>query len=128
MRLRYEGKITDNLEFHVLIRNLLRRISSLMYFHCGESLDCDFKVLIENATEVKIQSSELRWHDWERYSARQNQRMTLGGLVGKITYSGNFNEFMPFIKLGEYVHVGKGTTFGLGMYEILESLQKVNSL
>lgn len=122
MRLRFGGHITDHLEFHVLIRNLLRRISSLMYFHCGETLDCNFKGLIEKAAQVKIHSSELRWHDWERYSARQNQRMTLGGLVGKITYIGNLNEFIPFIKLGEYVHVGKGTTFGLGQYEILGNL------
>jgi CRISPR/Cas system endoribonuclease Cas6 (RAMP superfamily) len=25
---------------------------------------------------------------------------------------------MPFIKAGEILHVGKGTTFGLGKYEI----------
>ena len=33
LRLRFDGHITDKIEFHVLIRNLLRRISSLSYFH-----------------------------------------------------------------------------------------------
>jgi len=31
---------------------------------------------------------------------------------------GEFAEFMPFIKLGELLHMGKGTVYGLGKYEI----------
>ena len=38
LRLRFDGHITDKIEFHIFIRNLLRRISSLSYFHCDEKL------------------------------------------------------------------------------------------
>ena len=48
--------------------------------------------------------------------------MSLGGVTGTVSYEGDLTEFMPFLKLGEYVHVGKGTSFGLGKYEILEIL------
>jgi len=44
--------------------------------------------------------------------------MKLGGIIGNITYAGNLEQFLPFIVLGKYVHVGKGATFGLGQYEI----------
>ncbi len=54
----------------------------------------------------------------ERYSARQDTRMKMGGFVGKVDYQGNLAEFVPLLKLGERVHIGKGTAFGLGRYEI----------
>jgi len=41
-----------------------------------------------------------------------------GRFVGSITFEGDFEEFLPFLMLGEYIHVGKGTSFGLGKYEI----------
>ena len=47
--------------------------------------------------------------------------MMLGGFIGTISFKGDFKEFVPFILLGEYIHVGKGTSFGLGKYEILKS-------
>ena len=119
LRLRFDGHITDKLEFHVLIRNLLRRISSLSYFHCGEKFQVDFKGLIEKASAVKQIKSDTQWFDWKRYSTRQEEWMSLGGITGTVSYEGNLTEFMSLLKLGEYVHVGKGTSFGLGKYEIL---------
>ena len=46
--------------------------------------------------------------------------MSLCGVIGTVSYEGDISEFMSLLKLGEYVHVGKGTSFGLGKYEILE--------
>jgi len=119
MRLRFDSRITDKIEFHVLIRNLLRRISSLSYFHCNEKFQVDFKDLIEKAGAVKMIKSDTHWFDWKRYSTRQEEWMSLGGVTGTVSYDGNLTEFMPLLKLGEYVHVGKGTSFGLGKYEIV---------
>jgi hypothetical protein len=115
-RLRYAEALTNTVDFHVLIRALLRRVSNLAYFHCGTELDLDFRGLIAAAEQVETVSSELRWYDWERYSARQDTRMKLGGVVGEVTYQGNFQPFLPLLRLGEIVHVGKGTSFGLGKF------------
>lgn len=119
LRLRFDGHITDKLEFHVLIRNLLRRISSLSYFHCGEKFQVDFKGLIEKARAVNQTKSDIHWYDWKRYSTRQEEWMSLGGVTGTVSYEGDISDFMLLLRLGEYVHVGKGTSFGLGKYEIL---------
>jgi len=101
-RIKYQNRLTKDLEFHVLFRNLFRRISLLSYFHCGHRRDDrGFKDLIEQAGHIKIVKRVLYWHDWERYSNRQKTRMKTGGLMG------------------EYVHVGKGSSFGLGRYRIV---------
>ncbi|MBU2578124.1 CRISPR system precrRNA processing endoribonuclease RAMP protein Cas6 [Patescibacteria group bacterium] len=118
-RIYYSNHLTCDLEFHILIRQLLRRISMLSYFHCGiDPSVWDFKGCIEKGKNVAIKNRNLRWYGWERYSARQDQKIDMGGFVGEITYEGNLAPFMSLIKAGEILHVGKGTTFGLGKYQI----------
>ena len=118
-RIVYNGHLTLELEFHILIRNLLRRLSLLYYFHCGGNpSEWDFSGIIKKAEGVKVSVRRLRWHDWERYSARQDTRMKMGGFVGEIIFEGDIEPFMDLIRAGEVLHVGKGTGFGLGRYEI----------
>ena len=119
-RIIYDGHLTLDLEFHILIRNLLRRLSLLSYFHCGgDPSEWDFKGIIEKAKKIRVKKRDLRWYDWERYSGRQETRMKMGGFVGEITFEGDIDPFIPFIKAGEVLHVGKGTGFGLGKYRIV---------
>ena len=118
-RILYDSHLTLDLVFHILIRNLLRRLSLLYYFHCGgDPSEWDFKGIIEIAKDVKVKKQALTWHDWERYSTRQDTRMKMGGFVGNISFEGNIEPFMQLIKAGEILHVGKGTSFGLGKYRI----------
>lgn len=190
-RLKYERHLVDVPEFHILIRNLLRRVSSLARFHHSFEVDVDFRGLIESSLNVELIQNRTRWVDWERYSARQSSRMRLGGIMGVAVYrfvdgaarvrhgslcasegcrkglekgngmSGSRHvdrskhstaggngmsggdsmsgsngpsggdgpppvctsiEFLlPFIAIGQYVHVGKNVTFGLGkLRSILE--------
>ena len=122
-RLKFDGNLSPKPEFHILFRNLLRRISLIFYFHCGEELVLDFKGLIERSREVKVQKEKLSWFDWERYSNRQDTKMKMGGFTGSVTFEGDFGPFIQFLLLGEQIHVGKGTSFGLGKYEITRSLK-----
>ncbi len=119
-RITYDKHLILDLEFHILVRSLLRRLSLLHYFHCnGTQPEWDFRALIDKATEITVKNRDLRWFDWERYSARQDTRMKLGGFTGKILFEGNIGPFMSLIKAGAVLHVGKGTSFGLGGYVIV---------
>jgi hypothetical protein len=118
-RIIYSGQLAPRPEFHVIFRNLLRRLSLLSYFYCdGTPEDTDFRSLIEQAENIKTITQDYRWHDWERYSSRQETSMKLGGFLGTATYSGKFNRFLPHLIMGQQLHVGKGTSFGLGKYII----------
>ncbi|MGH8590087.1 MAG: CRISPR system precrRNA processing endoribonuclease RAMP protein Cas6, partial [Gammaproteobacteria bacterium] len=41
-----------------------------------------------------------------------------GGLLGQITYRGDLSPFLPWLALGEWMHIGGKTSFGLGRYTI----------
>lgn len=119
-RFEYNGElISKGLEFHILLRSILRRLSTLVYFHCGGlRLPFDFKQLIEDAGKIKIIEEHLNWEDYERFSSRKRKRMRLGGLSGTIQYHGELMDFVPFLLLAEYIHVGKSVSFGFGKIEI----------
>jgi len=117
--------------FHVVIRALLRRVSSLSYFYGGQRWEIDYRGWIERAEAVQIGRAEVRWVDWERFSTRQQRPMNLGGIVGQVTYatgdqgsggrdqeSVGLGAFLPLLQLGELVHVGKATVFGNGRFEV----------
>lgn len=118
LRIRYKNTLCDDPQFHILIRNLLRRLSSLNYFHCNQKLDLPFKEIIEKAERVELVDNQTKWHDWSRYSGRQKKKMKLGGMAGMATYKGDLADFMPLLVLGSWVNIGKQTGFGLGRYEI----------
>lgn len=117
-RLKYQGEYVEEPAFHVIVRNLLRRVSSLAYFHCGEQWETGFREIIAAAERVQTTSADLEWQDWWRYSSRQERRINLGGFVGEVTYRGDVEPFLPLLALGELVHVGKATVFGHGAYTV----------
>ena len=121
-RLKDRGEYMTNPEFHPLLRALLRRISALSYFHCGTRLEADYQGLSARARSVALAANQTTWVDWERYSGRQKEWMSMGGLVGRAVYHGAWQEFWPWLALGEWVHVGKNATFGLGKYVIHKGL------
>lgn len=120
LRIRYNGTLCDDPQFHILIRSLIRRLSNLVYFHCGQKPELPFGELIEKAESVRLISNRTRWHNWTRYSGRQEKRMKMGGIIGEVSYEGDIREFLPLLILGSWVNVGKGTSFGLGNFHLLK--------
>jgi hypothetical protein len=72
-------------------------------------------------SDIQLKESRTHWLDWTRYSSRQKQEMQLGGMLGTVSFTGKTGQYLPLFKLGEYLHIGKGSTFGLGKYQLLES-------
>lgn len=113
----FHGQPVTVPEFHVLIRNLLRRCSNLVYFHGRSELDLPFRDLVEAAHAVHIVRNDARWITWERYSRRQGRRVHMGGILGSVAYRGEIAPFWPLLRLGAITHAGKHTAFGLGKFD-----------
>lgn len=118
-RLRRDADLVVRPDFATLATVLLRRVSVLAEVHCGHLPAINACEILAPAADVAVETSDLRWYDWERYSARQDARMALGGFVGRITFTGPLSPWWPLLKLGEILHVGKGTGFGLGKYRMV---------
>ncbi len=122
VRIKHRGRLCTRLEFDILIKNILRRISLLSIYYgdeeAGDIPDFDIQRLIKRAASVRVSRCRMGWVDIGRYSSAQKMEMQLGGIKGRISFEGDLREFIPFIKLAEILHIGKNTSFGLGKYTI----------
>ena len=108
----------ENFEFHILIRNALRRVSALSYLHVKKPLDIDFKGIISSSERVKTVHKRLKMVSFKRYSARTGNVYDMKGFIGEAEFEGELTEFLQLLTLISFVHVGKSTSFGFGRCEI----------
>ncbi|MHA1796683.1 MAG: CRISPR system precrRNA processing endoribonuclease RAMP protein Cas6, partial [Promethearchaeota archaeon] len=85
----------------------------------------EFRDLLDAADTIKTTQKNLHWKDQSRYSNRQKRKMKMGGFVGEIELEGEFGLIGDLVKYSEVLHVGKGTTFGLGKVEIEYAQEKL---
>ena len=122
-RIMFNEKLVSEPEFHIYVRNALRRISNLNFFHCINDagkleLELDFNYYIEKSLDISSKKS-LKWYSLDRYSNRQKTHMKLSGFIGDISFENVPYEYLWIIKLGELIHIGKNTTFGHGKYSLV---------
>jgi hypothetical protein len=100
-----------------LLMAIVRRIALMNEHHGSGPLELDFSALARLSEGIAGEKN-LQWRDWSRYSSRQKQKMALGGVVGNWKLKGELSPFLPFLHLGQWLHVGKEATFGLGGYRL----------
>jgi len=49
---------------------------------------------------------------------QQDDTMNFGGYLGQIEFSGPLDEFLPYLALVGYLHLGSHCNFGLGAFEL----------
>lgn len=115
------GERIQKVEFRQLAFRMLRRVLELAHFFGdpGE-INWHFRPLLHACEGVEILNPRLSWVDWDRYSNRQQTKMTLGGFMGTLELAGELAPFLPLLRAVEVVHVGKGATFGLGRVRVVE--------
>lgn len=118
LRVKRDGKLTDNIDFGTLVRGIIRRAVNLAYFHCDSMLEEGFSELSRTADSVSLVHGDTRWVEFQRYSGRQKEILSLGGVVGELTFRNVPGVFMPYLELGERIHVGKNTGFGFGKIKV----------
>ncbi len=119
LRLKHDNRLQGEIPFHVLIRAALRRIADLSnHFGDGEP-PLDYSGLVRRAGTISTVHSDLEWTSLRRYSNRQKRTVSIGGVLGSMTYQGELGEFLPVLKYCERVHMGKATTFGFGKIRVI---------
>ena len=121
LRLQVQGKPVraGQLTARDVLVGLARRSQLLCDVHLGAAApQLDFAALSTQAAAINLQGEGLRWFDWGRYSQRQQQEMQLGGLLGSVHLQGDLAPFAQLLHQGQWLHVGKNATMGLGGYRL----------
>jgi hypothetical protein len=120
MRLQRDGRPlgVHELDVRTLVLAAVRRATLMLHLHAGIDHAGEVEPLLTAAAGMRDDRSDLRWQDWTRYSSRQRQEMTLGGVVGTWSLAGELQQAWPWLWLGQWLHVGKNATMGLGRYRL----------
>lgn len=107
LRIVQDGSLLLEPPFSSIAGALFRRISSLAYYYGGRELPHDFKWLAAKSREVACSGASM---------VRSYKSGILQGAAGSISYHGDLSDFIPFLSLGEYLNLGKGSAYGMGCY------------
>lgn len=113
--IRREGETMDAPSPEAILEAVIRRVKLLYRFHSTERLQqeavartVDTSALVR-MTRVNVARSEV-----VRFSTRQQKQIRHAGFTGEVELAGDLALLYPWLKTAEYLHVGKGCTFGLG--------------
>jgi hypothetical protein len=64
-------------------------------------------------------NGHVYFEDWQRYSKKEQVNLPFGGLKGQISYCGDIAQALPLLTIGQHLHIGGKTIFGLGAYQLI---------
>lgn len=108
-----KGKVVSKLNNQSLLSSMVRRYS-MMNTYYGEYVPEDVESLELKLTPVQ----DEKYVSWERYSNRQQKKVSQGGIVGTYNIVNPDERLYRLIKTMEVLHVGKNTSFGLGQIKV----------
>ncbi|KAA0895036.1 CRISPR system precrRNA processing endoribonuclease RAMP protein Cas6 [Oryzomonas rubra] len=112
LKLAKTGKVMNSFDAGQFVRSLMRRVSALAYYYCGYEMRDNFREYAHVANRIELLEDNFFYADAGRRS------MALSGVMGDGVLNGDFNDLMPFLALGEYLHLGKGASYGMGHYRL----------
>lgn len=120
VRLQVKGKNQHVVTLPELFQNIVRRLRSLLYFHCdayylSEKLEATVMQHVERAT---IEDEDFYYVQYKRFSTRQKSMQLIDGTEGSFYAYDLHESLVQLLLMGQVVHVGKQTVFGLGRYEV----------
>ena len=118
LRLKIKGRLTDKITLKDILLAIARRFKVLTQLYGQGKIDLLQGMDIDAVLKEIKTEAQFSWTDFKRFSKRQNTYMQIGGAMGRMSISGNLSSIYPLLKLGEYIHIGKNTAFGLGRYRL----------
>ncbi len=118
LRIKQRGKLVGPAEFESahFLRQLWHRADDVQRYYSG---GVSIPLPKEKPDQMPMLEKAIRWQDWKRYSSRQKTAMNMGGLVGKWRMEGErLAQWWPLVWYGQWLHLGKATSMGLGRYRV----------
>jgi hypothetical protein len=101
--LKHHNQIAARPEFPILFARVRHRISTL-----------SAAAIQLERPDIHMTRCEIQRQHIERRSTRTGQTHSIGGFVGFAEYSGDFPEFLPYLKAAQWTGVGRHVVWGNG--------------
>jgi ferredoxin len=119
-RLMAKDRPLFKINFHRLFPFLLRRVTGMLYAHCGREVIDDPGRLLAAAVQVRAVESSFCWHDWRTLEGPESFQ-DLGGISGSVRLEGDaLQDVLGILRIGSLMNVGKGAAFGAGHFHLRE--------
>ena len=119
LRMRTHGRPNPEPTLPDVLQSLLRRLHLLRALYQGFQDGPEWRTpLLQQADRAW---SEPRWRpfDWSRYSHSQERHIEMDGVIGEIEVRGDdLAALATWLRFAEPLHVGSGTSSGLGRYSL----------
>lgn len=113
LTLKYQNQFLQEYQMEPIVNAVKRRIYML---NCFEGKVCSLENYHPRVPQIT--SQEHCFVKVERYSSRQDSRMSLKGIKGWVQLEEISEELLPLLLAGELIHIGKNTSFGFGRYTV----------
>ncbi len=121
-RLIRDGKLLPRrtpVPFEILVARSLDRFRGLYGDGASDLLQPAIRRAIEaDAARVPLIRDRARWIEVKDYSARSRSELKLGGRVGQLVYGEEATRFLPILRAGEILHLGKNPASGCGRIRV----------
>lgn len=120
-RIQHKGRICapQQLTAEILLTSLWRKIELYLTHYLQMEVPQP-----PSMQHIRLQPLSLTRQRWERHSRRQQTAMRLDGMLGALELHGSLDDWWPWLWLGQYTHLGKNTSFGLGQYQLKEPCER----
>lgn len=119
VRLQKNGVVfVDKEKFQIsdIINSILKRYYFIASQFCNSDIP-EYKNI--DLSDITLAENNLYFKYLQRYSNRQKSKQNYGGFLGNIKLKGNLGKILPLLQIGEYLNVGKNTSFGLGKFKLI---------
>ncbi len=111
LRQKNQGLLMDRFAWEPFAKSLIHRIRSLDNHFNNNNLNIPLDIDISG---VEILHNDTCWSEKIRVSFRQNEKMSIGGLIGSVRLRGISPDMIAVLKLARHLHAGKQCSFGNG--------------
>ncbi|GHO88886.1 CRISPR system precrRNA processing endoribonuclease RAMP protein Cas6 [Dictyobacter formicarum] len=121
LRLVDREHLVKRADLRPLLQRLLERYYALERHYGNVELVLnkeDRDHLLQQAEAITCSNDQTTWQDLRSYSNRQKRATPIGGLIGQATFTGDLTELLPYLLIGELIHVGKNAVKGNGWYQL----------
>ena len=140
VQLECDGNISQESEFTINLRTPLkynRRGCNAKVFYLEEFFDVlinrlnqlgshyskSFKLIDKGAIlaivkQIEITRHKLRWSERQSVRTKSKEFLIIDGFVGSVTCRGDYGALAPYLKVAEYIGVGKNINIGQGRLDV----------